>query len=131
MADIFDEVAGSGAAQTNGDIFDQVAAPKKRSLGSYAKEEFSQGVKQTFNPSQYNYPGSETNGKYFPELRDAFSSLLGAARAAYTVPNAIGRKYVGEPVRESELGTTPIGTEEDRFLQMFNPKLAEKIQSER
>ncbi len=99
------------------------AAPKK-GLMQYIGDEAKAGLKEMSNPSTAQYPGAETIGSYSPTARNVIGSVLGASRAAYSIPTGIAQKYVTEPLKEGAAPYTP-----ERLAQMkqFEPGLYQAI----
>ncbi len=99
------------------------AAPKKGLL-QYIGDEAKAGLKEMSNPSTAQYPGAETIGSYSPTARNVIGSVLGASRAAYSIPTGIAQKYVTEPLKENAAAYTP---EQMAHMKQFEPGLYQAI----
>ncbi len=112
------------SAEPGADMNISAAAPKKKGLLQYIGDEAKAGLKEMSNPATAQYPGAETIGSYSPTARNVIGSVLGASRAAYSVPTGIAQKYVTEPLKEAAAPYTP-----ERLAQMkqFEPGLYQAI----
>lgn len=94
-------------------IFKSVAAEKPEKPGFFenVKEEFGQGVRTMLTPSEAPVPGGEwlrKKGVIGETMANVVGSALGGAQAAFAVPSAAAKTYIGEPLREA--GYPKLGT---------------------
>lgn len=97
-------------------IFKAAAAPaptkpEKPGFTENLTEEFKGGVRTMMNPSEAQFPGSEylrSKGTVGETAANVIGSALGGSQAAFAVPSAAAKTYVGEPLREA--GYPKLGT---------------------
>src|SRR5262245_50165772 len=95
--------------------------PEQKSLPQYIGEEVTGGIKQAAHPSTVPYLGSETIGAYSPTARNVIGSVLGAGRAAYAVPTAIGKRYVRDPLLQAPSGLEAYSPKRIEVMKEFAP----------